>query len=159
MTGRAEHDTLMAAQDACLIAITDGAATLPSDRLVELPPWRAVLVARVAARAGVGLAGGTLRELVEMASAVGGEGRLTWPPQHAVLHWAEDVPDDVREASPGIDGRWIDTARVPAGRPWSGPGVRTAHAEPVEPPRFEVRDDGVAARVWEVRLGAPVRSA
>jgi hypothetical protein len=69
-------------QDECLIAITDG-FPLPARALAALPPWRAVLVARVAAKAGISIEGGTLDELVGEAIRVGGEGALVWPPQHA----------------------------------------------------------------------------
>lgn len=62
-------------QDDCLIAISDG-DPLPTAALLALPPWRAVLLARVADRAGVRLEQGTLPQLVAEASAVGGEGRL-----------------------------------------------------------------------------------
>jgi hypothetical protein len=67
-------------QDECLIAITDG-FPLPARALAALPPWRAVLVARVAAKAGISIEGGTLDELVGEAIRVGGEGTLTWPPE------------------------------------------------------------------------------
>lgn len=60
---------IYAAQDDCLIAITDG-RPLPADALSALPPWRAVLCARVAAKAGVGLERGTLEQLVSEAEAV-----------------------------------------------------------------------------------------
>lgn len=72
-------DRQEALQDRCLIAITDG-RPLPADALQQLPPWRAVLLARVAERAGIGLEGGTLGQLVGEAQRVGGYGELTWPP-------------------------------------------------------------------------------
>lgn len=62
-------------EDECLIAITDG-YPLPTTALLGLPPWRAVLLARVADRAGIGLEAGTLDQLVAEASKVGGAGRL-----------------------------------------------------------------------------------
>ncbi|MGH9095292.1 MAG: hypothetical protein ACRDXE_09040 [Acidimicrobiales bacterium] len=62
-------------QDDCLLAITDG-NPLPTKDLRTLPPWRAVMLARVAAKAGVGLERGTLDQLVAEASAVGGRGVL-----------------------------------------------------------------------------------
>ncbi|GAC1542715.1 MAG: hypothetical protein NVS3B12_30940 [Acidimicrobiales bacterium] len=64
-----------AAQDDCLIAVTDG-INLPTSSLMALPPWRAVLVARVAARAGIGLQQGTVAQLVAEAREVGGKGTL-----------------------------------------------------------------------------------
>jgi hypothetical protein len=66
---------MYAAQDDCLIAIDDG-CPLPVARLRVLPPWRAVLVARVANRAGVSLERGTLGQLVAEARAVTGSGEL-----------------------------------------------------------------------------------
>jgi len=62
-------------QDDCLIAIEDG-HPLRADRLLKLPPWRAVLVARVAQRAKVPLEKGTVDQLIAEASAVGGNGKL-----------------------------------------------------------------------------------
>ncbi len=65
-------------QDSCLIAITDE-RPVPARDLGKLPPWRAVLIARVAERAGIPLEGGTLDELIAEARRVGGEGTLVWP--------------------------------------------------------------------------------
>lgn len=64
-----------AAQDDCLIAIEDG-RPVPAGKLGALPPWRAVLIARVAARAGVPLERGTVEQLRAEAADVGGEGSL-----------------------------------------------------------------------------------
>lgn len=69
-----KHSDLLADQDDCLIAISDGKS--PSKRaLYSLPPWRAVLIARVAVRAGV-MTEEEVREMVEQARRVGGEGTL-----------------------------------------------------------------------------------
>jgi len=68
----------MTLQDDCLIAITDG-KPVPARTLAELPPWRAVLMARVANKAGVPIEGGSLDELILEASRVGGTGALVWP--------------------------------------------------------------------------------
>lgn len=68
------------AQDHCLIAIEDG-EPLSARAIAQLPPWRAVLIARVADKAGIPLEGGTLEQLVAEARRVGGEGTLTWPPR------------------------------------------------------------------------------
>lgn len=70
-----DQSGLMAAQDACLIAISDD-RPVPDRELRQLPPWRAVLIGRVASRAGVPLEWGTLAELVEEATTAGGAGRL-----------------------------------------------------------------------------------
>ena len=56
-------DGMHADQDDCLIAIEDG-RPVPVRALSRLPPWRAVLVARVAERAGVPLELGSLGQLV-----------------------------------------------------------------------------------------------
>jgi hypothetical protein len=69
---------IYAKQDMCLIAITDG-KPVPKGPLGALPPWRAVLIARVAERAGVPLEGGTLEDLIAEAKRVGAEGELIWP--------------------------------------------------------------------------------
>jgi hypothetical protein len=62
-------------QDDCLIAIGHG-HPLPTAALQKLPPWRAVLLARVAAKAGTGLEQGTVEQIVHEAVQVGGEGQL-----------------------------------------------------------------------------------
>jgi len=62
-------------QDECLRAIEDG-RPVPADRLGKLPPWRAVLIARVAARARVPLERGTVEQLAAEAVEVGGAGTL-----------------------------------------------------------------------------------
>ena len=72
-----DYDAL---QDLCLIAITDG-KPLPARAIAGLPPWRAVLLGRVANKAGIPIQGGTLEQLVEEARRVGGEGVLVWPPR------------------------------------------------------------------------------
>jgi hypothetical protein len=63
------------AQDDLLISISDG-TPLSDSTLRLLPPWRAVLIARVASRAGVPLEHGTLNELVGEATRIGGASRL-----------------------------------------------------------------------------------
>lgn len=62
-------------QDDCLIAIENG-RPVPVKALLALPPWRAVLMARVAAKAGVALERGTLEQIVAEAVAVTGSGQL-----------------------------------------------------------------------------------
>jgi len=69
---------MSAQQDHCLIAITDG-RPVPSADLYALPPWRAVLIAGVAERAGVPLEHGTVQALREQARRVGGDGVLVRP--------------------------------------------------------------------------------
>jgi len=76
---RAEHAVasrdLQAAQDDCIIAISDRRSP-PDATLRRLPPWRAVMVARIADAAGVPLEKGTLDELTAEAARVTGAGRL-----------------------------------------------------------------------------------
>lgn len=74
--GDDEHRQLFANQDDCLIAITDG-RPVPLAALRALPPWRAVLIARVAARAGV-MDQAAVDALVAEARSVSvfGDGRL-----------------------------------------------------------------------------------
>lgn len=58
--------SILQLQDDCLIAA-----------LRRLPPWRAVLIARVATRGPVGLEFGTPESLIDEAQRVGGKGQLT----------------------------------------------------------------------------------
>ena len=77
-TSRKEIDSraeLLANQDDCLLAIEDG-HPVPAAKLAKLPPWRAVMVARIAARAAVPLERGTLDQLHAEAVQVGGTGTL-----------------------------------------------------------------------------------
>jgi hypothetical protein len=60
--------------DVVLIAITDH-KKIPMDRLRELPPWRAVLMARVAEIAGA-MTRAEVDDLVREAREVGGAGHL-----------------------------------------------------------------------------------
>lgn len=67
--------SLYAVQDDCLISIERG-EPLRTASLLKLPPWRAVLVARVARKAGVPLEQGTVEQLIAEAREVGGGGNL-----------------------------------------------------------------------------------
>lgn len=71
---RALSDHMMN-QDDCLIAITDE-RPLPVKALQALPPYRAVLLTRVAYQAGGCLEFGSLEDLIAEADAVGGDGTL-----------------------------------------------------------------------------------
>lgn len=62
-------------EDDCWLAIEDG-EPIPADKLAGLPPWRAVTIARIAAKAGVPLERGTVGQLHAEARAVGGAGTL-----------------------------------------------------------------------------------
>lgn len=66
---------MYAAQDDCFFAIVEG-RPMPARSLKQLPPWRAVMLAEVAARAGVGLELGTLAQLTAEAAAAGATGKL-----------------------------------------------------------------------------------
>ncbi len=66
---------LIANQDDCLLAIEEG-RPVPAGNLRWLPPWRAVMVARIAARASVPLELGTVDQLYAEAVKVGGAGTL-----------------------------------------------------------------------------------
>lgn len=59
-------------QDDCLLAIEDG-KPLPVRALQALPPWRAVMLAGLAARLGIPLERGNLRQLHAEARAIGGD--------------------------------------------------------------------------------------
>ena len=66
------HNELMMYQDACLVAMSEGRRP-PRDKLVGLPPWRAVLIARIALEAGL-MADEELHNLVAEAREVAGNG-------------------------------------------------------------------------------------
>jgi len=66
---------LYAAEDDCLIAIEDR-LPVPVDSLKQLPPWRAVLIARLEDMCGIGLERGTVGQMVAEAVAVGGSAEL-----------------------------------------------------------------------------------
>jgi hypothetical protein len=66
---------------------------------------------------------------------------------YIVLRHGLDLPDEYRSAP--FEGLWIDRSDVAFDRQGTDPAV----AEPAG--RFEVRDDGVVAEVWEIRLTTP----
>ena len=66
---------IIALMDYVLLAITDG-KDIPMDRLRSLPPWRAVMLARVAVACGA-MDADTLNRLVGEAKDVGGAGTLS----------------------------------------------------------------------------------
>lgn len=75
-TSRIDRAQLLADQDDCLLAITAG-KPIPSDRLRRLPPWRAVMIARVAAKAGITVGdGSTAESLVGETLALNGAAHL-----------------------------------------------------------------------------------
>lgn len=71
-----DRGELLALQDDCLIAISEG-RQIPADKLRQLPPWRAVLIARVGESEWTSISDGTtLEELTSEAVAAGGHGKL-----------------------------------------------------------------------------------
>ena len=69
-----KHAQLLGDQDDCLIALESGRR--PSDRILrKLPPWRAVMIARIALRMEL-MTQEEVDELVEEARTVGGDGKL-----------------------------------------------------------------------------------
>lgn len=95
-----DPDRIIAHTDDVLVAITDG-RPVTRDMLWRLPPWRAVLLARVAAKAGV-MQPNEVIQLVEEARAVGGAGQLA---RRCARCGAE-----LRG-----DGSWDDAGAQPAG--------------------------------------------
>jgi DNA-binding transcriptional regulator PaaX len=67
---------------------------------------------------------------------------MTDLPDFAVIRPAPDLPAGFLPAE--WDGRWVNLATMR-----QGPGLGQAVAVPVG--RFETRDDGAVAEVWEVR--------
>lgn len=69
---------------------------------------------------------------------------------YVVLRQSPDLPDGWMP--PDMDGRWYDLAAVPIGfrAPLAGYKPGTAYGVPTG--RFEVRDDGAVAEVYEVRM-------
>lgn len=82
------------AQDDCLLAIEDG-RPVPVAALRKLPPFRASLMANIAAKAGVPLERGTTEQVRAEAAEVGGAGHLG--------AWWERVDDPACQADP-LDG-------------------------------------------------------
>jgi len=75
MANAAEEIGIYATQDDCLICIRNR-FPIPDVSLRKLPPWRAVLIARIGAQAGVRMECGSLAELEAEAARVGGAGKL-----------------------------------------------------------------------------------
>jgi len=68
---------------------------------------------------------------------------------YIVLRHGPDIPDEYRVER--YEGRWYDRAVISTSRISMGPPQ--AIAEPAG--RFEQRDDGAVAEVWEIRLATP----
>lgn len=73
-----ETRKLVAAMDNCLLAVTDG-KPVPTAALSDLPPYRALMLARVAEKAGIPLQDGTVDQMKAAARTVtGGAGPGWW---------------------------------------------------------------------------------
>lgn len=71
-----ELNEVFALQDDCLIAISEG-KQIPAEKLRQLPPWRAVLIARVGESGYSGISDGTtIDELINEAVSARGQGKL-----------------------------------------------------------------------------------
>jgi hypothetical protein len=69
-------------------------------------------------------------------------------PDYIVLRHGLDIPREYWAEH--LEGRWYDAGTVLVGKSKS---IGQAVAEPAG--RFEVRDDGAVAEVWEIRLTTP----
>ena len=78
---------------------------------------------------------------------------MTTEPDYIVVRAAPGLPEGFVPAH--LEGRWYDRSQIPLGAvnvgafEAAGGTVGTAIAEPSG--RFEVRDDGAVAEVWEIR--------
>lgn len=71
----AETNRIMAIQDDIFISVNDGKGA-SVDKLVDLPPWRAYMIAKVCARAGA-LSWAIVDAIYAEAGEIGGKGTLT----------------------------------------------------------------------------------
>lgn len=71
-------------------------------------------------------------------------------PDFIVLRRHPDLPAEFRLPD-GDDGRWLDRSRIPVRLPPPAPHITPAGPGAVAVPtgRFEVRDDGAVAEIWE----------
>lgn len=78
-------------------------------------------------------------------------------PDYVVLRHGPDVPDEYR--SERREGQWLDRRDVPVRAPGPrGPnatGITESRAVAEPTGRFETRDDGAVAEVFEIRLMTP----
>lgn len=76
-------------------------------------------------------------------------------PDYVVIRPAADLPPGF--LPPELDGKWFDAATMPKrfgdprGNYVTESGVTVGEAVAIPSGRFEVRDDGAVAEVWEVR--------
>lgn len=75
-------------------------------------------------------------------------------PDYVVVRRGPDMPDEWLMPD-GLEGKWFDRSAVPVaapGAPRNAERHTTSSAMAAEPTgRFEVRDDGAVAEVWELR--------
>lgn len=69
------HNTIFAVQDDCLVTMSSAEPYLDMTQVRRLPPWRAVMIARIGHKAGM-IDRRTLDELVREATLVTGQGVL-----------------------------------------------------------------------------------
>ena len=84
---------------------------------------------------------------------VGDNGIVDLPePDHIVLRAGPGLPDGFMP--PDMDGRWYDRASFPIRGSAEQPHLRQAGSPAVAVPtgRFEIRDDGAVAEVWEFQV-------
>lgn len=76
-------------------------------------------------------------------------------PDYIVIRRGPDIPDEWRMPH-GLGGRWFDRSTMPVGGAGSADaareaGVTVGTAQAVPTGRFEYREDGAVAEVWEIR--------
>lgn len=77
-------------------------------------------------------------------------------PDYVVVRRGPDIPDEW-VLPDGLEGRWFDRATMPVRSPSADgarrTGVSIGTAQAVPTGRFEYRDDGAVAEVWEIQPG------
>lgn len=77
-------------------------------------------------------------------------------PDYVVVRRGPDMPDEW-DMPPGLEGKWLDRATMPpppardSMSDFRARGGVVTSAAAVPTGRFEVRDDGAVAEVWEIR--------
>lgn len=93
----ARYEQWITDQDDCLIAMETGKKP-PMEKLKALPPWRAVLIARICNQGQI-MTDEEVEEFVQKAREVGGSGRFETNPQFTGFTTIKDVPTG--------DRRWV----------------------------------------------------
>lgn len=73
------------------------------------------------------------------------------PPDYIVIRRSPDLPDDFNTGD--FDGKWLDRGQLPVSEeppepPWGG---TVGRGVAVPTGRFETREDGAVAEIWEIR--------